>query len=56
MGIIDPLLAEDIDCLADELLKRLDPDPLELLARALTGSASTSNDDDVAVYVDGIRR
>lgn len=41
MGILDPLLAEDIDVLASELLRREDPEPLEILAAALLGGAGT---------------
>lgn len=39
MGIRDPVLADDIDVLASELLRREDPDPLELLSVALLGGA-----------------
>jgi hypothetical protein len=35
MGILDPALADDIDTLASELLRREDPDPLELFQMLL---------------------
>jgi len=39
MGLLDPLLADDLDDFAGELLRREDPEPLELLERVLTEGA-----------------
>lgn len=37
MGILSPLVRDDIDVYASELLKREDPEPMELLTMALLG-------------------
>lgn len=52
MGILDPHLRDDIDALASELLRREDPEPLEVLAGAMFGGGS----EEPEVFVDGMRR
>lgn len=53
MGILCPHLADDVDDLASELLRREDPEPLELLVGAMMGGGGES---EAEVYVDGVRR
>lgn len=55
MGIVDQIMADDIDVLASELLNREDPEPLDLLARAIMGAPSQDNGE-VEVFVDGVQR
>lgn len=52
MGILCPHLGDDINDLASELLRREDPEPLELLTAAMLGGGS----EEPEVYVDGMRR
>lgn len=52
MGILDPNLADDIDTLASELLRREDPEPMEVLTAAMLGGGT----EEPEVYVDGMRR
>jgi hypothetical protein len=37
MGILSPLVRDDIDVYASELLKSEDPEPMELFATAILG-------------------
>lgn len=53
MGILDPHLADDIDVTASELLRQLDPEPLELLTTAMLGGGGSEEPE---VYVDGVPR
>lgn len=53
MGIKCPHLADDIDITASELLRREDPEPLELLTAAMLGG---EKEEEIEVYVDGMRR
>lgn len=51
MGILCPHLGDDINDLASELLRREDPEPLEVLAGAMFGGS-----EEPEVFVDGMRR
>jgi hypothetical protein len=53
MGILDPILADDINQLADDLLRRLDLDPQEMFMHMMMGSASRDASEP-QVIVDGI--
>lgn len=55
MGILCPHLADDIDITASELLRREDPEPLELLTAAVLGGGG-EKEEEIEVYVDGMRR
>jgi len=52
MGLIDPLLCDDIDILASELLKQEDPDPQDLMVAMLMGNVPSQSDPQL--IVDGI--
>jgi hypothetical protein len=39
MGILNPLVRDDIDVYASELLKREDPEPMQLLTMLLLGKS-----------------
>jgi hypothetical protein len=50
MGIKSPLVCDDIDMYASELLREEDPEPMELIAAAMLGGGGQSNNDDEPVY------
>lgn len=56
MGIHDPTLADDIDIYASELLRREDPEPLELFQMMIMGGGGREDPQEPEVYVDGVRR
>lgn len=53
MGILNPLVCDDIDMYASEMLRAEDPEPMDGLAAMFGGGSS--NDDDDAVIVNGVR-
>lgn len=50
LGLLEPLLKDDVDILASELLKAEDPDPQEMMMYMMMGKAN----DDPQVVVDGV--
>jgi hypothetical protein len=43
MGILNPLVRDDIDMFASEMLREEDPDPMDMFSRLVMGVHSTAS-------------